>query len=186
MENTLGTIFAIFLSIFVFFGFPLIYIADKKDDIAQSALQSETASFVDDVRKTGVLSDEKISNYESKIQSLTGTIMEINYEIKLLDENYAKKSSSSTSETSGEARYYSIYNTQIKERLDNYRIDIDLEDNENGIIYLKQGDIFCVTAGNVSETMADSFKRFLYKIAGNRKNTLYTEASGKVLVYGKW
>lgn len=187
MENTLSTTFAIILSIVVLFGFPLMMIADERDNIAQAAIQSETARFVDNVRKSGVLTEKAVMDYEARLQNVAGALMEIKYEVKILDENSAKLIDPLTNKMSGEARYYSLYNTQLEERFEEARDNhpTGSESNVNGTIYLKIGDIFTVTCGNTSETVADSFKRFFYKVTGNRKNTLYTESSGIVLVNGK-
>lgn len=177
MENSFSTTIAIILSAVALFIFPLMIIADKRDDIAQSALQSETEIFLNDVRKTGILTEDKIANYESKVQSITGVIMEIEYEIKIFDDNLSRRNIGSPND---EARYYSIFNTQINQRLEDARVG-----EKSGIIYLKEGDIFSIKCGNKSETLSDSFKRFFYKVTGSKTHTIYTEASGKVLVYGK-
>ena len=53
LDDTLTTVVAIGLSGVLMFGFPLMTMADRTDDISQLAAETSTTEYVDDVRTTG-------------------------------------------------------------------------------------------------------------------------------------
>lgn len=175
MGESLTTVTVIMLAAILLFVFPMMTLADRTDDISQISVQTATVSFVDEVRQTGKLTDEKYAEYTQKINAAEGAPYKIEMTLQRLDENPAKKSAYEQSTTIGENTYYSLYTSQIEEELE----------NNNGVIYLKQGDIFSASAVNTSQTLASSFKNFLYKVTGNSLYTISSEHAGIVLVDGQ-
>ena len=174
MGDSLVTVAVIMIAAVLLFVFPMMTLADRTDDISQITVQTATVSFVDEVRETGKLTEEKYSEYIQKIQS-TGNKFGVEMQLQRLDENPAKKSAYEQSTTIGENTYYSIYT---------YQIEKELEEN-GGVIYLKQGDIFSASAANENQTLAASMKNFFYKVTGNSLYTISAEHAGIVLVDGQ-
>lgn len=173
MGDSLVTVVTIMIAAILLFLFPMMTLADRTDDISQITVQTATASFVDEVRETGKLTNENYAAYSQKIES-TGNKFQIDMELQKLDENPAKKAAYEQSTIIGENTYYSLYTSQIEEELD-----------ENGIIYLKQGDLFSASCINVSQTLSASMKKFFYKVTGNSLYTISAQHSGIVLVDGQ-
>lgn len=172
--ETLVTVTVIVLAAILLFLFPVMTLADRTDDISQITAQTSTVSFVDDVRETGKLTEEKYANYLQKLNS-TGNKFKVDMQLQRLDSNPGKKAANEQSTTIGENTYYSIYTYQIEEEL-----------NANGgTIYLKQGDLFSASAKNENQTLAASFKNFFYKLTGNSLYTISAEHAGIVLVDGQ-
>ena len=59
MGDTLITIVAIALAAILMFVFPLMTMADRTDDVSQLAVETATTEFVDDIRLTGKLTQDK-------------------------------------------------------------------------------------------------------------------------------
>ena len=75
MNDTVMSIVAIFLAAILMFIFPLMSTADRSDDIAQQAVQTQTTEFVDNIRTTGKITQDAYNASikelsESKIKSL--------------------------------------------------------------------------------------------------------------------
>lgn len=174
MGDSLVTIAAIGLAAVLLFIFPMMTLADRTDDISQITVQSATATFVDEVRQTGKLTDDNYARYIQKIES-TGNKFNVELKLQRLDENPAKKTGTGST-TIGENVYYTVYTSQIEE---------ELENSENKTVYLKQGDMFTASAVNINETLAGSLKGFLYKVTGNSSFTINAENAGIVLVDGQ-
>ena len=64
MNDTVMTVIAIFLAAILMFMFPLMSTADRSDDIAQQAVQTATTEFVDDIRTTGKITQDKYHQQE--------------------------------------------------------------------------------------------------------------------------
>lgn len=175
MGDTLITVVAIFLAGVLMFVFPLMSISERNDDISQMAVQTETVNFVDNVRSTGKLTQ---NNYNAFVQTLsaTGNAYEVELEIKRIDENPGKKTSMTAVDKIGENTYYSEYNSQILDKL--------LQDNNNGSIALKEGDIFTVKVKNTNTTIAQSLKNFFYGLTGNDTAQIEASHSGVVTANG--
>lgn len=175
MGDTLITVVAIFLAGVLMFVFPLMSISERNDDISQMAVQTETVNFVDNVRSTGKLTQ---NNYNAFVQTLsaTGNAYEVELEIKRIDENPGKKTSMTATDKIGENTYYSEYNSQILDKL--------LQDNNNGSIALKEGDIFTVKVKNTNTTIAQSLKNFFYGLTGNDTAQIEASHSGVVTANG--
>lgn len=175
MSDTFITIIAIFLAAILMFVFPLMTLADRNDDVTQLAVQTATTEFVDEIRRTGKLTEDKYNSFVSSIAA-TGNAYDVEIQFKILDENPAKKTSQSTGVTIiGENVYYSVYTTQIEDKLG----------NEKHEYLLKEGDIVSVSVKNRGATLAQTLRNVYYKVSGNDTYTIYASSSGTVTVNGK-
>ena len=96
-------------------------------------------------------------------------------QFKILDENPAKKTSQSTGVTViGENVYYSVYTTQIEDKL-----------GTDKQYLLKEGDIVLVSVKNRSATLAQTLRNVYYKVTGNDSYTIFASSAGTVTVNGK-
>lgn len=116
MGDSLITVIAIFLAAILMFAFPLMSLSDRNDDISQLAVQTKTVEFVDNIRATGKITQKNYDKYTQDLAA-TGNSYDIDIELKVLDENPGKKTSTVTADKIGENMYYSVYTTQILEDL---------------------------------------------------------------------
>lgn len=174
MSDTFITIIAIFLAAILMFIFPLMTLADRNDDVTQLTVQTATTEFVDEIRRTGKLTQDDYNSFNSTIAS-TGNAYDVEIEFKILDENPSKKTSQSNNVTViGENVYYSVYTTQIEDKL-----------ATNTEYLLKEGDIVSVNVKNRSETLAQTLRNVYYKVTGNNTYTIAASSAGTVTVNGK-
>ena len=89
MEETLVSIIGIITSAIIMFIVPLTLVADRSDDISQLLVQTATADFVDEVIKTGKITNERYQKFITTITTSRNSY-EVDMEIKILDENTAK------------------------------------------------------------------------------------------------
>lgn len=153
--DTLSTIIAIGLAAVLMFVFPLMTMADRTDDVVQTAVQAEIAKFADDVGKTGIISMEKYDKLLETI-SATGNSFEIEMEVKVLDENPGKKTTVAQTTKIGENVYYSMYTVQILDSI-----------GSGKSLALKEGDIFSINAKNTNMTLSQQLKNFFYTVVGD-------------------
>ena len=90
MEETPVSIIGIVIAAILMFVVPFTLLADRNDDIAQLVTKTATASFVDNVIKTGTITTEDYKNYINDLSS-SGNTYDIDIELKILDENNSKK-----------------------------------------------------------------------------------------------
>ena len=173
MEETTVSVIGIIIAALLMFIVPLILISDRSDDIAQLLVQTATAEFVDEIIKTGKITDDKYQKFISEITTSRNSY-EIDMELKILDENTAKIGSNNT--------YYSIFTSQIEDII-GVSGNIN-ENNADGKIILKQGDIISVTVNNNSKTLSQSLKGFFYGINGTDISIIAATASGTVAITG--
>lgn len=171
MEDTTLSITGIIIAAIIMFIVPLVMIADRNDDISQLLVETYTAEFVDNIIKTGQITNE---DYEQYLISLgtSGNTYEVNIELKILDENPARRYTNLTSAT-GENSYYSLFTSQIEEEL-----------NRNEKMVLKEGDIISVTTSNSSKTLSQTLKNIYYTISGEDLHIISGTSSGTVAVNG--
>ena len=171
MEDTTLSITGIIIAAIIMFIVPLVMIADRNDDISQLLVETYTAEFVDDIIKTGEITNE---DYEQYLISLgtSGNSYEVSIELKILDENPARRHTNLTGGT-GENSYYSLFTTQIEEEL-----------NRNERMVLKEGDIISVTTSNSSKTLSQTLKSIYYTISGGDLHIISGTSSGTVAVNG--
>lgn len=171
MSDITITIVVIVLTATLMFVFPLMTMADRTDDVAQLTVQTATTEFVDDIRTTGVLTMEKYSKYVEKIQA-TGNTYDVELEIRVLDENPGKKTTQADPNKIGENVYYTMYTSQILDKL------------ASGPIKLKEGDFTSASAKNTNTSIGQDLKNFFYKVSGNENYTVGTSSSGMVTANG--
>ncbi len=175
MSDTFITIIAIFLAAILMFIFPLMTLADRNDDITQLAVQTSTTEFVDEIRRTGVLTEDQYNNFVSTLAA-TGNAYDVEIQFKILDENPGKKTAQSDDITIiGENVYYSVYTTQIEQKIGS---------NDKKYV-LKEGDIVTVSVKNRSVTLAQTLRNVYYKVSGNDTYTIAASSSGTVTVNGR-
>lgn len=174
MSDTFITIIAIFSAAILMFVFPLMTLADRNDDVTQLAVQTATTEFVDEIRTTGKLTEDKYNSFISTLAA-TGNAYDVEVQFKILDENPAKKTSQSSGViVIGENVYYAVYTTQIEDRL-----------ATDSTYILKEGDIVSVSVKNRGATLAQTLRNVYYKVSGNDTYTIAASSSGTVTVNGK-
>ncbi|MDO4282024.1 MAG: LamG-like jellyroll fold domain-containing protein [Clostridia bacterium] len=76
MEESLQKVFAVLLSVIIFFVLPVYMTFEKKDDIAYSLALKITTNFVEDVRAKGYMTLEMYDDYISKL-AVTGNTYDV-------------------------------------------------------------------------------------------------------------
>lgn len=173
MDDILISVIGIFLAVILMFIFPLITMADRTDDVSQLTAKILTNEFVDNIRKTGKIEPDKYDKFVQNLGS-TGNTYNIEMEVKILDENPGRRATQSSNTTIGEKVYYSVFNSQIEETLNN--------DND---YYLKEGDIVTVSINNTSQTIAQQLKNFFYSVVGKEVYVIAASHGGIVLATGQ-
>lgn len=172
MNDTLVTIIAIFLAAVLMFIFPLMTLADRNDEVIQLTVQTQTEEFVAEIRRTGKLTEDQYNNFIASLAT-TGNTYEVEMEFQILDENPGKKTAQGNVTVIGENVYYSVFTTQIVEKLG--------DSKTKNTYYLKEGDIVSVTVKNTSTTLAQTLRGFYYKVTGNDIYVIFASAAGIVL-----
>ena len=172
MSDSVMTVVAIFLAAILMFIFPLMSTADRGDDISQQAVQTATTDFVDDIRATGKITNDKYQGFVQKISS-TGNSFDVDMQVDVLDENANKKTTQASPSKVGENYSYTEYTSQILERIEN-----------EGQYKLKEGDIVSVTVKNTNQTISQILKNFMYRVTGNGNYVIAAQHSGIVNVNG--
>lgn len=172
MEETTVSIIGIIIAAILLFIVPLILIADRSDDISQLVAQTVTAEFVDEIIKTGQITEDAYQDFILSLNT-TGNSYEIDMEVKILDKNTSKKITDNDSTKIGNNTYYSIFASQIEDIV-----------TEKGKIILKNGDAISVTVKNSSQTFSQSLKNFYTNISGSGSQIIVGTASGTVVVDG--
>ena len=173
MSDTLVTIIAIALAAILMFIFPLMTMSDRTDDVSQLTVETATTEFVDEIRKTGKITEEKYNQFSEAIGS-TGNTYNVEMEVKILDENPGKKTTQTDRDKIGENVYYSVYTSQIEEKI-----------YKEGIYKLKEGDIVSVSVKNTNQTLAQQLKNFFYSVVGNDTYTIAASHGGIVSATAK-
>ena len=168
MKDIPITIGAIVLTVIVIIVIPVITMADRFDTTTQTEVDAILSDFVEEVRTTGKLTQEKYSQLTTNLDSL-GYTFDVEMEIKALDENQRKKASQTAKDKIGENSYYSYYTSQIEEQLEN-----------NGSITLVPGSIVSAKVINTNPTMAQQMKNFMYKGVGNDTALIVSSKAGMV------
>ena len=172
MGDTLIIVIVIGLVAVLMFVFPLMTMSDRTDDISQLTVGTATTEFVDDARTAGKLTMDRYSKFVENISS-TGNAYDIEMEVRVLDENPGKKTTQVDAKKIGENVYYSMYTSQILERLEKEKV-----------LPLKEGDIIIVSAKNKSTTVSQQLKNFLYSVTGNDTYSIAAEHAGIVTANG--
>lgn len=173
MNDTLMSVIAIFLAAILMFIFPLMSTADRTDDIAQQAVQTATTDFVDDIRSTGKITQDKYDSFVSTIAE-TGNSYDVEIEAQKLDASSRKKTAATAQSKVGENSYYSEYTSQIEDEI-----------GKKGEYDLKEGDLISVTVKNTNKTISQILKNFFYSTTGNNTYNIAAQNSGIVNVNSK-
>lgn len=167
MSDSLTTIVAILIAAILMFAFPLMTIADRNDDIAQTAVSAAVTEYVNTVRNEGKITNENYSAFRQKLDA-TSNSYEVEMEVKVKSSTIGKKTSWTSSEAVGASVYYDEYTAQIEEKL-----------KTSGVYKLKEGDIFSVTAKNTNKTLSQTIKNAFYSITG-QGTPITAQASGVI------
>ena len=170
MGDSAMVIVAIFLAAILMFVFPLMTMANKKDDVSVLEAQKATTEFVDKIKTTGIITQSDYDNFTTALAA-TGNTFDINIEVQKLDENPAKKETSIYT-TIGDNVYYTIYTTQI------------LDTIKDSNLALNEGDIVSVSVENTNVTIGQQLRNFMYKVTGNNSSAVTASASGIVTTNG--
>ena len=171
MSDTLVTIVAIGLAAVLMFVFPLMTMSDRTDDVSKLTVETATTEFVDEIRTTGKITPDKYSKFIENIGS-TGNTYDVEMEVKVKDENPGKKTTQTAKDKIGENVYYSVYTSQIEEKL-----------NANQDYKLK--DIVSVDVKNTNQTLSQQLKNFFYSVVGKDTYTIAASHAGIVTATGK-
>lgn len=168
MSDTLVTVVAIVLAAGLIFVIPLMTMADRFDTTSQAEVEAIVTDFVEEVRTTGKITEEKYNKFLENLSSL-GYTFDVSMEVKILDENPGKKTSQTANDKIGENVYYSEYTSQIEEELE-----------KSGVKNLKTGDMVLVEVRNTNLTLAQQLKNWAYTIVGNDTATVIASKAGMV------
>lgn len=171
MGDSAMVVVAIFLAAILMFVFPLMTMADKKDDITTLTVQTATTEFTNTIRTTGKLTQEKYDNFTQTLAA-TGNAYNVDIKVQVLDENPAKKESSATQKI-GDNIYYVIYTTQVLDAI------------SKGDLVLKEGDIISVGVEITHPTLSDTLKNFVYRVSGNNSKGYIASDAGIVTTNGQ-
>lgn len=180
MEDTPISIIGIVLGIVIMFIIPLIFLAERNDDIAQIIVTTATSEFVDEVIKSGKITSDNYHNFVTSLQA-SGNTYDIELEVKILDENTSKVVTDAEPTQLGSNTYYSLYTTQIEDRISTSE---ESRYNLDGKLVLKQGDIISVTVKNSSTTLSQELKGFYYSVTGSDLHIIVATETGVVAING--
>lgn len=184
MEETTVSIVGIIIGAILMFIVPLVLIADRSDDISQLTVQTKTAAFVNTAIRTGKITSTDYQNYILALAT-TGNTYDIDIELKILDHNLNQQTvTNSYGMKIGENSYYSIFTSQIEEKLEISDLEDDNMLNDSGKIILKEGDVVSVVARNSSKTLSQSLKNIYYTIKDEDLHIIAGTASGTIAING--
>lgn len=156
-----GIIVVIVVLAVVAFSIPLLAMSEKTYDAAQEAISATTEKLKSKVIRTAEFTEGDYEQYLKDIQA-TGTTVDVNFEIRKLSENAAKKTSSADGIINSSDNYTIYYTTNI----------FDYWKTNNGTYKLEPGDGFYVEV--------KSTNRSLKEIFSGRKSTIVASSSGVV------
>lgn len=167
MSDSLVTIVAILVAAILMFTFPLMSIADRNDDIAQTAVAAAVSEFVNTVRSEGKITEDSYNAFRQKLDA-TSNSYDVEMEVKVKSSTIGKKTSWTSSETVGTSVYYSEYSAQIENAL-----------KSSKVYRMKEGDIFSVTAKNRNDTFSQIIKNAFYSATG-KGTQIVAQSSGVI------
>lgn len=178
MSDTLMTIIGIFIAVLLMFIFPLTEMAGKNDEISQTVVQIAVANFVNTAATKGKITGFDYDTLQQKIAA-TGNSYDIQIEVKVIDDNPRRATTTGNSSQIGEYKYYSVYTNTIIDKMN----DNSIAGGEREYL-LKKDDYIIVTVKNTNITIATQLKNLLYKLIGKETYTIGTSASALVLNNG--
>lgn len=168
MSDTLITVVVIVVAAALIFVVPLVTMADRIDTTTQSQIEAIVSDFVDEIRSTGKITEDKYNKFLEQLGSY-GYTFDVEMEVKNIDENPGKKTSQTAKDKIGENVYFSEYTSQIEEDLKNYKVKD-----------LNKGSIVSITVKNTDLTFAQQMKQFMYKVVGNDTVSVVASKAGMV------
>ena len=165
------TVVAIFMAAILMFVFPLMTMADRKDDVVTLEVQTETDRYVQEIVTTGMTSQSAYDNYIQTLAS-TGNAYDVEIIVQVLEKKKKKKETSAT-KTIGENVYLTLHTTQVLEMI------------KNNQFKLKEGDIVTINVKNKNETIGMQLRNFLYKVTGNNSSTITASVTKMATTNGK-
>lgn len=175
MGDSMTTIIVIFLGVILIFVFPLLILSGNNDNTAQMGVQTKVSEYVSELSTTGKLTPEKIAAFQQELTALGSNAYQVDYEIKVLDENPGKKTVLTTKTKIGENIYYSVYTSQIDEFFN---------DPNNKVYVLKEGDIVTVSVKNTNQTIFDILTNFVSSTTSENSGKITGTASMVVMANG--
>lgn len=157
------TVVAIGFAVLLMFIFPLMTMADRKDDVATLEIQTETDRYVKEIATKGMTTQDAYDNYVQTLAA-TGNAYDVDITVQILDENPSKKETS-TGTKIGENVYLTLHTTQVLEKL------------KEGSLILKEGDIVTITVKNKNETIGMQLRNFIFKVTGNNSSSIVATAT---------
>ena len=173
MQDTIMTVIGIFLAVILIFIFPLMEIAGKTDELAETVIELAASEFVNSVASHGKITEFDYSALMQKIGA-TGNTYDVEIEAKILDDNPSRVTTTSSTSLLGEKKYYSVYTNSILNKL-----------SQESDYYLKAEDYIIVTIKNQNLTLGTQLRSFLYQLMGRDAPIVATTASALVLEQGE-
>ena len=173
MEDTSISIIGIVIATILMFLVPFFLLADRNDDVSQLIAQTATASFVDNILKTGRIT---LDDYQKLVDDLnnSGVVFEVDMEVKVLDKNVSQLYTKNNN-VIGNNEYYSLYTSQIEDKLYN---------SSSEKVVLKEGDRVSVTVKNSGKTLSQTLKNIYYTVTGEELHIIVATGSGMVAFNG--
>ncbi|MBR3003333.1 MAG: hypothetical protein IKF38_07280 [Clostridia bacterium] len=139
--DTLMVMIMIAASVIILVVFPLLIMADNETDTVQSNLQTQLNQFTSEIAQKKVLTSDDLGKIVEKISG--ANTYEVTAQIQKLDENVGKKTTQLNSKVQGENVYITLYDSQIKDKL-----------NASGKIELNSGDTITISARSLNQSTA--------------------------------
>lgn len=173
MEDTFTMIIGIGIAIVLMCVIPLITLADRHDDIAQTEIQSITTDFVNECAKTGKITESSWDTFQSKLNSQGNATYDIDIEVAIMNPTGAKKSEQLQQGSIGMNDYYKEYRTSIEQVL-----------KQDGVYYLKSGDRLTIKVQNSSATSGDTIIGGFLKTTNGDSVKIKADATATVVTNG--
>ena len=173
MGDTVMTVIAIFLAAILLFVFPLMAVSDRADDTSQTYVGAMTAQFVDEIRTSTVITQEKYDMFVSKLYA-TGNTYDVEIVVGKVDENPYKTSPTDPGPSVGQNLTYKLSTSQV----------LNAMEQGGGTYKLNTGDSVSVTVKNTNKTISQMLKGFLYTVTGNDTYKIAAQYTGLVVGNG--
>lgn len=170
MGDTVITVVAIFLAAILLFVFPLMAVSERADDTSQTYVGALTAQFVDEIRTSTVITQDKYDMFISKLAA-TGNTYDVEMVVGRVDENPYKESASDSGPSVGQNLTYKLSTSQIMSEMN----------ANSGTFKLNTGDSISVTVKNTNQTISQMLKGFLYTVSGSDTYKIAAQYSGLVV-----
>lgn len=146
MGDSLSIIFAMILSVFVMFFFPMLDSWERQDDLSYMAVYKSTVDIVDAVRNTGVLTEDMLHSFYTELGGTANA-----YDVMLEHREY--KVVPGEVDGTSEVVYLNHYSKEIESSLAN-----------DGKYSFNKGDYFYISVKNTNKTQATVMKETIYNV----------------------